>query len=65
MKKGGAMKARVLLVLIMVVFAIGAFAAVTFSIAMSQCETCCMASNGTKTVSVSPYASSMNLLINE
>ncbi|MGE3063402.1 MAG: hypothetical protein AB7T10_07180 [bacterium] len=59
------MKLNALLVIIMIVAALGAFASVTFSIAMTQCDSCCGMTSQTKTVSVSPYASSMNILLNE
>jgi len=65
MKKGGSMKLNVLLVIIMIVMALGAFASMTFSIAMSQCYYCCYSTSENKTVSVSPYTSSMNILLNE
>ncbi|HAV91941.1 TPA: hypothetical protein DCW38_02020 [candidate division WOR-3 bacterium] len=59
------MKLNVLLVIVMIVAALGAFASITFSIAMTQCNPCCIASSTNKTISVSPYTSSMNILLNE
>jgi len=59
------MKLNVLLVIVMIVAALGAFASITFSIAMTQCYSCCYANSTSKTISVSPYTSSMNILLNE
>jgi len=59
------MKLNVILVIIMIIAAISAFASINFSIGMTQCYSCCYANSESKTISVSPYTSSMNLLLNE